>query len=359
MITTSLPEARAWIDDEDRGLLPLDIEAAPGEHKLKIAGGGYRDWEDRLHLAPGEHRQLFFAGNGTGLAILPGDPSRGFAVMIDNQDDARPQFGLNRADVVYEAFAEGGITRYMALYLTGDAEQIGPIRSARHYFVNWATEYLTPLVHIGASPQGFQALAGAPIPNVNGRAFYRTPVRRAPHDAITNRAMIETELRARPASSFGGLHFRFDPQPLAGRPAGGLRFSYGPWGYVIGWAYDAETNRYARSMNGEPALDAVSGEMITADNVLVLYMESWPIAGDEEGRLDFRQVGSGRLVAFSDGGAREGTWSRSSLRAVTEYRDAQGNQLLFTPGNTWIQVVQLGTEIELLSPPQMVTGVSD
>jgi hypothetical protein len=351
--SSSLRGARVWIDGKDRGAPPVSTELEPGEHAIRVEAEGLRPSEERVAVGPNESRSLFAAASGGEIALVPGDPSGGIAVMIDNQDDARPQYGLNRADVVYEAFAEGGITRYMALFLTQGAEQIGPIRSARHYFVNWASEYLAPLVHIGASPQGYQALASAPIPDVDGRAFYRAPNRPAPHDALTSSDMVQTELKSRPVSTFGGLHFRYEPREADQGidAAGGLSFNYGAWPSAIRWTYDPETDEYTRSINQRTFPDAATGEPIVARNVVVLWMDSWLIPGDEAGRLDFQQVGSGRLLAFTDGVAIEGSWRRTAIRNVTEYRDELGTTLLLTPGSTWFQVVPSNVPVEILTAP--------
>ncbi|MBI4213091.1 MAG: DUF3048 domain-containing protein [Chloroflexi bacterium] len=336
--------ARIWLDGADVGPAPVGAMVEAGERTIRVEAEGYDGWEVRLALQPNERRALYVVPSGPSLNLVHEDPSAGVAVTIDNQKDARPQTGLNAADVVYEALVEGGITRYLALFLTRPADVIGPVRSARHYFVNWAAEYRAPLMHIGASPQGYGALAATRLPHVDSRAFYRTR-RPAPHNAYTSTAAVQSELRTRDASSFGGLRFgNPEPTDLA---ATGLRLSYGARDYNVGWAYDTGKGVYERSINGEVVVDADSGEPITATNILVLWMDSWPLEDDEAGRLDFRQTGGGQLLALRHGFATDGRWLRGSLRNVTEYRDQQGQPLLLTPGNTWIQVIPSGTRVDL------------
>src|SRR5205823_9909671 len=114
------------------------------------------------------------------------EPIYPLAVVVENQALTTPQSGLNRADVVYEALAEGGITRFLALFATQAADIVGPVRSARHYFVYWAAEYLAPLVHVGASPQGYAALSASGTSNYDeikgAKGFWRTRDRLAPHN---------------------------------------------------------------------------------------------------------------------------------------------------------------------------------
>ena len=126
-----------------------------------------------------------------------------FAVMIDNIAEARPHSGLGEADVVYEAPAEGGIPRLMPVYLRAGhtASRIGPVRSARHYFVYLANEFRAPMVHIGSSPQGFDALASTGLAHVDEQrgdaTFVRDRARRAPHNAFVSTDSIRQVLRQR------------------------------------------------------------------------------------------------------------------------------------------------------------------
>src|SRR5947209_3884011 len=124
-----------------------------------------------------------------------------FAVMIDNIAEARPHFGLSNADVVYEAPAEAGIPRLMPIFLRegGQADRIGPVRSTRHYFVELANEYRAPLVHIGASPQGFDMLAQTGLPDIDETrgddGYTRDPRRAAPHNAFVSTTSIREVLQ--------------------------------------------------------------------------------------------------------------------------------------------------------------------
>jgi hypothetical protein len=266
-------------------------------------------------------------------------------VIIDNLADARPQTGLDHADVVYEALVEGGITRLLAVFLTQDADVVGPVRSARHYFVRWASEYGAPLVHIGASPQGFAALAASPIADLDSRTTWRDSSRYSPHNAYTSTESSLNALRRPPIGSFGGLHFKVDEKPTHGSEAPDIKIVYNG-AYSVVWAYDAEHNSYLRSVNGRPDQDRASGEQLHFTNLLVLRMQSYQIADDELGRLDFSQTGSGKLSAFLDGVEVDGRWSRSSLTGVTRYLDDDGRPLELNSGNSWIQVVPLGAQVD-------------
>ncbi|MBM2812210.1 MAG: hypothetical protein HW416_2969 [Chloroflexi bacterium] len=339
-------DASFWVDGSMRGTLPVEVSVEAGERLLRIEAPGFRAWEMRSMILPNEVRALSIPLLRPWPAIEDGERVHPLAVIIENQDDARPQTGLDRADIVYEALAEGGITRFLALYATREADIIGPVRSARHYFVNWAQEYQAPLVHVGASPQGFAALRSAGLPDVEetlGGPIWRSGSRPAPHNAYTSTIGIQTSLGARGANlgSFGGLQFK-TPTGAArhsGRSTSDVAIKFGRGSYVVEWSYDPVTNEYSRSMNGRPHDDAMTGEPIQAANVFIQWTDSWLIPGDENGRLDFAQVGGGKLLALVDGIAIEGTWRKRSLGTPTAYLDHEGNPILINPGPTWIQVV--------------------
>ena len=191
-----------------------------------------------------------------------------FAVMIDNISAARPQFGLAGADVVYEAPAEGGIPRLMPIYLRAgtDVDRIGPVRSARHYFIDIANEYRTPIVHIGASPQGFDALKTTGLPDLDEQrgdpGFVRDPDREAPHNAFVSTTSVRDALRERGVSvqpDLGPLSFgEYRPGTES---ANVVKIPY-PGGerYKLEYDYDSGQQLYDRIMDGQPHLDGETGQ---------------------------------------------------------------------------------------------------
>jgi hypothetical protein len=346
-------EAAVWVDDQLRGYAPVEMPVDPGQHLVRVEADGYRVWERQLTLRPNEVRTVNLS-----LQRPWPDPAkwplRVLGVVVENQEDARPQTGLDRASVVYEALAEGGITRFLALYAGEVPEMVGPVRSARHYYVNWAHEHNAPLLHIGASPQGYDALAATKTASLDGirgdPGFWRSPSRPPPHNLYTNLADAKAILESRqiaPAGSFGGLEFKQAAARRDGATVSHAKIKYGSWNYIAEWRYDPYWNDYVRWMDGAPHVDAGSGEQIRATNVLLLSMESWPIPYDREGRLEFAQVGSGQLVALMDGVAVEGTWTKATLDGITAYRDASGAALRLNAGPTWIQIVPLEGTVSL------------
>lgn len=279
-----------------------------------------------------------------------------FAVMIDNIQEARPQFGLAAADVVYEAPAEAGIPRLMPIFLRPgvQVDSIGPVRSTRHYFVYLANEYRVPLVHIGASPQGFDALASTGLPDVDEQrgdpGFRRVRTRLAPHNAFVSTDSIRQALQQR-----GGPIAAAGPGPLAfgafapgSQPATSVTIPYpGPEGYRVAYEYDPDQQVYRRSMDGQPHRDGATGEQYTATSIVVEFADVEAIPNDQALRVDVGLVGSGKGVLIAEGTQVPLQWSRASVRDVTHFTRTDGAPFLLPSGQVWIQIVPLETQLSV------------
>jgi hypothetical protein len=278
-----------------------------------------------------------------------------FAVMIDNIKEARPQFGLADADVVYEAPAEGGIPRLMPIYLrdSTDVRSIGPVRSARHYFVYLANEYRTPIVHIGASPQGFDALHATGLPDVDeargDAGFVRDSSRVAPHNAFVSTTSIRDVLRQRGGpvkATLGPLQFgTYAPGP---QPATTINILY-PGGerYKLEYDYDADQGVYDRIMDGIPHLDGATGDQYTASSIIIEFADVEPIPNDDAGRLDITLVGSGKGILVAQGTQVPLQWTKASVRTATQFKRTDGAPFELPSGQVWIQIVPLETQMTI------------
>lgn len=280
-----------------------------------------------------------------------------FAVMIDNISEARPQFGLGSADVIYEAPAEAGIPRLMPIYLSAgrQADNIGPVRSARHYFVQIANEYRAPLVHIGASPQGFEALRSTGLPDLDeargDAGFHRDPQRYAPHNAFVSTTSIRDVLKQRGGpikASAGPLSFgAYRPGP---QTATAISIPYpGPEGYSVAYDYDAVQSVYRRMMDGAPHRDGMTGDQYTATSIIIQYADVELIPDDTAGRVDVTLTGSGKGTLVAQGTQVPLTWSRASVRDTTQFKRSDGAPFVLPGGQVWIQVVPLETQVSITS----------
>lgn len=279
----------------------------------------------------------------TGLEMdLEYENRRPIAVMIENEYYARPQSGLDKADVVYEIPAEGGITRFLAIYLDKQCKEIGPVRSARPYFIDLAMEYDSIYLHYGASPQGYIDIKNLNIDDIDGIydnvTFWRDKTRKKPHNAYTSTdkilAKAEEKGYLKPVSlemrSFNDDNFAYD------EPLEEFKITYTNK-YNVSYKYDKDKKLYARFLNGEPHKDRITGETLEAKNVIVQFTNAKVI--DDVGRLEIKTVGSGKGYYIANGHISEVSWEKNSRSEKTEFRTLDGETLSFSPGNTWILFV--------------------
>jgi hypothetical protein len=302
----------------------------------------------------------------TGRLVDPGLAARHpIAVMVDDLRPARPQSGFSAASIVWQAPAEGGIPRYMLLFGEGDPPAVGPVRSARHYFVAWAAEWRAVYVHVGGSPQALdllrrrgrgQLVYDADEFRYGGRYLWRIAERAAPHNVYTDgehlRALAKV-VGAKDAPLEPIWVFRPDAPP-AERPVGGsIEVPY-PANRVR-YVYDRRTNTYRRSVTGErQQIDAATGDPVAPKNVVVLVVRFGPLNdGSNKHRLEAQVTGSGVAYVATNGVVTKGTWRKRAIDAPTELLDRQGNPIPLTVGQTFVQVVPTGTPVRFVagSPP--------
>jgi hypothetical protein len=348
--------ANVTFDGTRLGLSPMGIpNVEPGEHALRLDRAGSYPWYAKITIGPGDVQRIDppLAPQIGGLPYEYFHTVWPLAVMVENQADARPQTGLDRANVVYEALAEGGISRFMAMYmLTPDfeggaqAEVIGPVRSTRHYFVYMAAEYNATLAHVGASPIGYAALSATGIRTVNesygDAGIWRSARRSPPHNAYTSTddafAAAATNGPGG-AGSWGPLLFKDPSFPAQAPAATSLRIGYPPLGwYDVAYTWDPVTNSYPRFVDGARHRDGLTGEQLAARNIVVQVVPDEVI--DREGRLDLAQTGEGPAYYFLDGVVMLGTWTKADFGSRTFFWDTAGNLVrLNAIGTTWIQLV--------------------
>lgn len=323
---------------------------------------------------------------------------RPIAAIIENHEDSRPQSGLNSADIVYEAVAEGGITRFLAIMYCDVAYsgvKIGPIRSARVYFINWAAEYGdSPLfVHVGGAnnickncpggvkPPGqvtkevdaFKMLdklgwRGAKRNAFDGGTNVGYPimirdVNRLGRDVawehtfvgFTDKIYDEAKARGFGAlgengkswnSSFLAWKFK-DDNPLLQAKASNVSFKF--WNnkpsYDVSWEYDASSNSYKRINGGVKHVDHETGEQIFVKNVLLQFVkERGPV--DAEGHMFYQNIGKGKGLLFQNGDVLDIVWEKSNQTGRTKYYDTSGKEVSFVRGKIWIEAVPDGNKIE-------------
>ncbi len=320
---------------------------------------------------------------------------RPITAMIENHADSRPPSGLSKADVVYEAVAEGGITRFLTVfYCDTSAEdvRIGPVRSVRVYFIDWAQEYGIPLfVHSGGAnnicsscpggikPKGdvasevdaFKKLVALNWRYAQGnsmdagtnigfpivwRDYERIPGAATEHTFMgsTDKLFEEGTKRgfgyndAKGKSWVSGFtSWKFVDGKSSESPTG-KEISFSFWDnkpdYDVKWVYDSVKNVYLRFNGGKEYIDMDTKTQLAASNVVIqVTKERGPV--DKEGHMIYTTTGTGKVLVFQNGSVLEGTWSKATQASRTKYFDDKGKEISLVKGKIWIEIVPAGNEV--------------
>ena len=278
----------------------------------------------------------------TGLQIDPAYNERPVtAIMIENSPDARPQSGLDRAGVIFEAVAEGGITRFLTLYQEAQPEYIGPVRSVRPYYVQWAMGFDAPIAHVGGSADALNYIKQANVKDldqfVGGAFFWRISSRTAPHNMYTSMAKLD-EYKAQKGygkSVYDGFVRKSKEEPHATPTARTIDFNISGALYNAHFDYDSATNTYKRSVGGAAhmVVDQAGAQTQLAPKVVIALVMPQGLDGKY---TTYNTIGTGQMILFQDGVALPGTWRKDSNKTNFVFTDANGVQLKLNSGQTWL-----------------------
>lgn len=277
---------------------------------------------------------------------------RPLSIKVENSKEARPQIGLQEADVVYESIAEGGVTRFNAIFHSTLPAEVGPVRSARLSDVSVVPQYNALFAFSGASTEVNSAVRAAGLPNLSQDAGVSAPYRRssqryAPHNLYIDVAKAYAEATQRGyevTSVVAPLAFDQSVRAIGTPNASTVTVPFSNYNTVT-WNFDVASKRYLRVNNGTPFVDAGTGAQISAKNVVVLWAAYVPASTNKGAQtFDINLVGTGTASMFIDGVRIDGAWTAGASAPPT-FTSADGTPLLLAPGNTWFQVVPLGTVV--------------
>lgn len=262
-------------------------------------------------------------------------------VIIENHGQARPQSGLDKADMVYEILAEGGITRFAAFYQSEYPKLVGPVRSIRTYFIRLGEGFNALLVHAGWSPEAESIILKEKLPSINGltwepKYFWRDKSRYAPHNMYTDFENIRAaadKLKYSTTVKTPEFLFKDKSEEAKGEAAMDITIKYNS-AYRVGYQYDAEKEIYTRTINDKPHADAITKETLSTTNLMVVLTKHKVL--DSEGRLSVDLKAGGKGYLFQGGKVLEITWKNEN-GVIQPYHN--GVQLAFYPGKTWINIV--------------------
>ncbi|MBI5127532.1 DUF3048 domain-containing protein [Candidatus Roizmanbacteria bacterium] len=305
---------------------------------------------------------------------------RPLGVMIENHTEARPQSGLSSADVVFEAVAEGGITRFLALFYCQDASYIGPVRSARIYFIRLLEGFgNNPLyAHVGGAntPGPADALGyikelgwssfndlnqfSVPFPYF-WRDYERLPNRATEHTVYSSTTKLWQYAKDKRELSnvdedglawdknFSFWKFKDDAElEERGKTA---KIDFGFWDnlasdFNVVWAYDKANNSYKRENGGTPHIDKATGKPLTAKNIVIMFAKESPANdGYEGGHILYRVVGNGDALIFHDGKVIKGTWSKEEEEDQLKFFDNEDEEVSIVRGQVFVEILPIGNKV--------------
>jgi len=285
----------------------------------------------------------------SGLPVEPSVNSRPITgVMIENSPDARPQSGLAQASVVFEAIAEGGITRFLALFQDTQPDNVGPVRSARPYYLQWALGFDATYGHVGGSPEALADIKSWGVKDMdqfyNSGSYRRISTRYAPHNVYTSLATLG-QLEASKgygASTFKGWSRKAD-KPLATPTAKSIDLAISGPTYNVHYDYDVASNTYKRSEGGAAHIDADTNVQISPKVVIAMVL---PYSLESDGyHSSYNTLGSGQAFVFQDGGVTLGTWNKADNAGPLSFLDSAGQPLALNAGQTWLSAVRIATNV--------------
>ena len=263
------------------------------------------------------------------------------AVMIENSPDARPQSGLKQAEVVYEAIAEGGITRFLALYQQSKPKLIGPVRSVRPYYVSWVRPYDASVAHVGGSSKALKMVRGKAYRDIdqffNPNTYWRASDRYAPHNVYTNSKRLDALNKSKGFKISSPKPMARDDATFKGKEkATSIKIDISGPLYNSSYSYDPDTKVYYRSQAGAPHKDREKGRI--AAKVVIAMKTTMRHVFEDGYRESITTTGSGKAYIFADG----------TVLAVRWHKDSDSDQLRFTlndkeiklpRGTTWITAI--------------------
>lgn len=292
-----------------------------------------------------------------GIRVEPGkEKSRLVGIILDGNVDGRPTLGLARAPLVWEVPVEGGIPRFLALYpFDSIPDVVGPVRSLRPYFLDFALEVQALLLYVGGSPEALTLVRSSLVERLNQffdyAYFWRSRDRRAPHNVLTSQYLVSrafTDRALRTTSEF--VPWRYvscAPDERGVRPCFSehtgtfIRLPFGTPTTLVEWQWNRERSTYERFVSGERHRDG-DGTPIDAKNILVQFTTIEIL--DTMGRRRITTEGEGNALVLTNGNMVAGTWKKGGGGRTRFYDQKTGEEIALTPGTTWIEVLSKNIE---------------
>ena len=333
---------------------------------ILVAGGfmAYKIIKDKQKISTevsgNEWEEILTAGvEDKSIKIFNGK-DRPIAVMIDNHNQAWPQAGLNQAYLVYEIIVEGGETRLMALFKGVNVDKIGPVRSSRHYFLDYAMENDAIYAHYGWSPQAESDIKRYSINNLNGiteseTTFWRVKDKSAPHNAVTSTDAILKAAKAKKykttSTKESVLNYVTDEVDLKdGQGATTVTIPHSTL-QTVKYEYDEENQVYKRYARNKAQTDWDTGNSVTTKNIIITFCDNYELDDVEnKGRQGLKNIGTFDGYYITNGKAIKIKCIKEERNKQTRYEDLKGNEIEVNDGNTWINICPTDAKVQIEGP---------
>lgn len=264
------------------------------------------------------------------------------AIMIENSPDARPHSGLKQAEVVYEAIAEGGITRFLTIFQQHKPQLIGPVRSLRMYYVDWLAPYQASVAHVGGSHASLQEIRNGKYRDIdqffNGSSYWRANDRRPPHNVYTSFEKLDALNAGKGYKSSQFTSFARADGKASDKPnAVSIDINFSSSWYNTHYDYDKASNTYLRSIGGQASNDREEGRL--APSVVIALHVNETTVMEDGWRQSIVTTGTGTATVFQNGTVAECTWRKNDRFSPLELIDAAGKPVALNRGQTWIAAV--------------------
>lgn len=282
---------------------------------------------------------------------------RPIAIMIDNHSDAWPQAGLNKAYMVYEIVVEGGETRLMALFKGQDLDKIGPVRSARHYFIDYAMENDAIYVHFGQSPQAQSDIKKYSINDINGIAedgttFWRVKDKRAPHNAVTSTEKLLQSAKNKKfrttSKEKSVLNYSAEEVNLEnGISANEITIPHSNL-QTVKYKYNEDSKTYVRYARGKEQTDWETKDAVETKNIIITFCDNYTLSDAEnKGRQGLKNIGTFDGYYITNGKAIKIKCTKNARDEKTVYKDLQGNEIKVNDGNTFVNICPTNAKVQI------------
>lgn len=268
------------------------------------------------------------------------------AIMLENSPSARPQSGIKQAEVVFEAIAEGGITRFLAIYQQEKPQLIGPVRSVRMYYIDWAAPFDASIAHIGGSYYALQEIRNGSYRDIdqffNPSAYWRASDRYPPHNVYTSFEKLDALNAKKGYTSSNPKTFaRKDSAKAEVVTANTVNVTISSSLYNSSYTYNPTSNTYDRSQGGAPHTDREQGQI--SPRVVVVMRVPMNKVFEDGWRMDYQTVGSGTAHIFQDGVVQEVTWHKDDKKSQIYFTGENNTPVELARGQTWITTVPQAT----------------